>query len=91
MKVFFTNLFFVFLFDHFQIDTVVSKYTTNFFQTFDKFSFLSSFLLINRIVCIFFVIAVSANRMRDNGLLGEYKIRERTKVTDETHPPSVYV
>lgn len=34
-----------------------------------------------------FLFSVSANRMKDNGLLGEYKIRERTKVgvsTDST-------
>lgn len=30
---------------------------------------------------IFFSITVSANRMKDNGSLGKYKIRERTKVS----------
>lgn len=32
----------------------------------------------------YFSVAVSANRMQNNGLLGEYKIRERTKVTSNS-------
>lgn len=33
-------------------------------------------------------VVISANRMRDNGLLGEYKIRERTKAMVACYPPT---
>ncbi|XP_031634044.1 egl nine homolog 3 [Contarinia nasturtii] len=33
-------------------------------------------------------VVISANRMKDNGLLGEYKIRERTKAMVACYPPT---